>query len=99
VGTDTPGRSRWPLLLPFSFLAAVLHRNSMKNGSLVIPTRDGSQPGGIDNSSQKHDPEIQRRLLRSTTSLLTSPRDSNNCFPSAVQLKSKIRPAVNFVIW
>jgi hypothetical protein len=44
-------------------------------------------------------PEIQRRLLRSTTSLLTSPRDSSNCFPSAVQLKSKIRPAVNFVTW
>lgn len=41
----------------------------------------------------------QRRLLSRTTSLVTSPRESSNCFPSPVQLKSKIRPLVNLVNW
>jgi hypothetical protein len=48
ISEDQAGRLRWPLLLPSPFLAAALRRNSMKNGSLAIPTRQPSQPGGID---------------------------------------------------
>ncbi len=44
-------------------------------------------------------PEIQRRLLSRTTSLLTSPRHIRSRLPSRDQWKSKMRPEPNLVSW
>jgi hypothetical protein len=88
--------SNFALRIPARTLSTINDRsNSAIAETMTIIARPSGPPVSIFSRKLTNSMSNQRRLLSRTTSLLISPRASNNCFPSADQSKSKILPDVN----